>query len=300
MITKKISSISRKILKQYFLWLPDKIYLSSLFRLSVGYKMDFKNPLTYNQKLQWLKVYNRNPLYTQLVDKYEVKDFVIQKIGQQHVAKTIGVWDNVDQIDFSTLPNQFVLKTTHGGGNTGVVICKDKSSFDIASAKKKLSLSMKQEIYRYNREWPYKNVRKRIIAEEYLEDKQTGELRDYKFFCFDGAVKAMFLATDRSSGNVKFDYFDENFNHLEIVQQHPMSGLDFKKPVSFDNMKSIAEKLSAGIPHVRVDLYEVNGEVYFGEFTFFHHGGLVPFHPESWDFTWGDWISLPNKTISDN
>lgn len=176
-----------------------------------------------------------------------------------------------------------------------MIICKNKKELDKSNAIKRLKRSLSQDLYEKNREWPYKNIPKRIIAEEYMEDTSTHELRDYKFFAFDGKVKALFVATERGSGDVKFDYYDDSFNHLDLIQQHPMSGRTIQKPQSFDEMIHVAEVLSKGIPEVRVDLYEVNGKVYFGELTFYHHGGVVPFHPKSWDYEFGKWIKLPIK-----
>jgi hypothetical protein len=179
-----------------------------------------------------------------------------------------------------------------GGGNSGVVICTNKKDFNIGSAKKKLEKSLDHSLYTITREWPYKNVPPRIIAEKYIVSSK-GDLPDYKFFCFDGEVKAMFIATERDSGDVKFDYYDADFNHLDLVQIHPMSGNNITCPKNFDEMKRVASELSKGLPEVRVDLYNVDGRVYFGELTFFHHGGVVPFHPESWDYEFGSWIKLP-------
>lgn len=281
-------------LEHFGLWLPDKIYLKWMFRLKMGKRLNLRNPQTFSEKLQWLKLYNRKPEYTQMVDKYAVKDYVAKIIGDKYIIPTLGVWDSPEDIDWDTLPKQFVLKTTHGGGNTGVVICKDKSTFDKEKAIEKLSRSLKQDIYKTLREWPYKNVPRRIIAEQYIE-AENNDLPDYKFFCFDGEVKALFIGTERGTGNVKFDYYDVDFNHLDLIQQHPMSGRHLEKPVSFEEMKQIASQLSKGIPQVRIDLYNVNGKIYFGEMTFTHHGGVVPFHPESWDYTFGSWIKLPSK-----
>lgn len=277
-------------------WMPDKPYLQIFFLLKMGKVLHLKHPKTYNEKLQWLKLYNHRPEYTKMVDKYAVKDYVAGIVGNEYVIPTLGVWDKPEEIDFDCLPNQFVLKTTHGGGNTGVIVCKDKSKLERADAVRRLSKSMKQDLFKSQREWPYKNVKRRILAEVYMEDAQTKELRDYKFFVFDGEVKALFIATDRGSGNVKFDYYDADFNHLDLVQQHPMSGMEIQKPACFEEMKEIVGKLSVGMPHVRVDVYEVNGKVYFGEYTFSHHGGCVPFHPERWDYIFGSWIKLPEKS----
>ena len=287
------------VLRRIAPWISnDELYLRILFFLKQRKVLHLKNPQTFSEKLQWLKLYDRKPEYTTMVDKYAVKEYVANIIGEEYIIPTIGVWDKPEDIDWDSLPDKFVLKTTHGGGNTGVVVCKDKNQLDKSDAIKKLNKSMKQDLYKFQREWPYKNVPKKIIAEVYMEDVKTKELRDYKFFAFDGIVKALFIATERGRGNVKFDFFDANFNHLDLIQQHPMSGVEIPKPSCFDQMKDIASKLSVGLPHVRVDLYEVNGKVYFGEFTFSHHGGVVPFHPKEWDFKFGSWLKLPDKSLS--
>ena len=274
--------------------LPDKLFLSCLLRLQCHYWPNWKNPQTFNEKLQWLKLYNRKPEYTMMVDKYAVKDYVAAMIGSEYVIPTLGVWETPEEIEWDHLPKQFVLKTTHGGGNTGVVICKDITIFDKDKAIEKLNNSLKQDIYKSLREWPYKNVHRRILAEQFI-DEGTGDLPDYKFFCFDGEVKALFIGTERSTGDVKFDYYDAEFNHLDLIQVHPMSSKELLKPSNFEEMKDLARKLSQGLPHVRVDLYNVNGKIYFGELTFFHHGGVIPFHPQTWDYTFGSWIHLPKK-----
>lgn len=275
----------------------DKKYLELLFKYRMGYKLNLQNPQTYSEKLNWLKLYDRNPLYTKLVDKYEVKKFVEERAGQQYVIRTLGVWNTPEEIEWESLPNSFVLKTTHGGGNSGVVVCKDKSKMDRQKALRKLSMSMMQDLYKDSREWPYKNVPKRIIAEEYIEDEKTKELRDYKFFCFDGNVEFLFIGSERQKPgeDVKFDFFDKDFNHLVIRQGHPNSKKLPEKPSRFNEMKVLASKLSAGIPHVRVDLYEANGQVYFGEMTFYHFGGVVPFEPQKWDYEFGKLIKLPTE-----
>ncbi len=287
-----VSSILLKLLMKTNFLYSDATYLKLLFRLKMGYKLNLDNPKTYSEKLMWLKLNDHNPEYAKLVDKYAVKEIVTKKIGSQYVIPTFGIWKLPKDIEWDKLPNCFVLKTTHGGGNTGVVICKDKSRFDKEKAIKKLNRSLKQDIYKSLREWPYKNVPRRIIAEQYIE-AENNDLPDYKFFCFNGEVKALFIGTERGTGNVKFDYYDADFNHLDLIQTHPMSGKIIKRPVCFDEMKVIAAKLSQGIPHVRIDLYEVNGKVYFGEYTFYHHGGCVPFHPHKWDSIFGSWINLP-------
>lgn len=281
--------------------IPDRLYLKWLFRLKMGYKLDLDNPQTFNEKLQWLKLYNRKPEYTMMVDKYEVKKYVANIIGEEHVIPTIGVWDRFEDIDWNILPNQFVLKTTHGGGNSGVIICNDKEDFDIESAKKKLNSSFKIDIYRLLREWPYKNVTKRIIAEVLMKEDNglnnpNGDLIDYKFYCFNGQAKVMLVVTDRhAETGVCFDYFDKNFNHYPFEQGGPNSKKQIERPKHLQEMWDIAEKLSVGLPHVRVDLYCVNGHVYFGELTFFDSSGIAEFSPQKWDYIFGNWIELPIK-----
>ena len=289
---------SPKFLELYFLshfltFLPDKLYLRLMFHLKMGYRLNLKNPQTFSEKLQWLKLYNRKPEYTMMVDKNAVKGYVSSLLGEEYIIPTLGVWDKPENIEWEKLPEQFVLKTTHGGGSNGVVICKDKSTFDRGEAIKKLNHSMKQDIYRCLKEWPYKNVPKRIIAEMFIQPDSNNDLPDFKFFCFDGEVKALFIGTERQTGDVKFDYYDADFNHLDLIQQHPMSGRQLPKPVNFEKMKELASKLSKGIPQVRIDLYNVNGRILFGEMTFYHHGGVVPFHPQRWDYVFGSWINLP-------
>lgn len=273
--------------------MPDKEYLSRYFKAVFKKEIDFCNPKTYNEKLQFLKLYDRNPSYTDLVDKYSAKLFVSKVIGDQYVIPTIGVWDDFDDIDFASLPNQFVIKCTHDSG--GIVICKDKSSFDIQAARKVINKSLRRNYYQVFREWPYKDVKRRILIENYMEDK-SGELKDYKFFCFDGEPKAMFVATDRQnkSEETKFDFFDMDFNHLPFTNGHPIAATLPDKPNCFEEMKSIAAKLSKNIPHVRVDFYEIDDKVYFGEMTFFHWSGFVPFKPAEWDEKFGEFISLPS------
>jgi len=285
-----MNKLERKVLNL----IPDKMYLKIKYRHKFGKKIDIKNPQTYNEKLQWLKLYDRNPLYTKLVDKYEVRKYIIEKVGEEYLIPLINVYDNVEEIDFDKLPDQFVLKCTHDSG--GLVICKDKKSLDVEKVKKKLKTTMQKNYFYSGREWPYKNVKPRIVAEKYMED-EDGELKDYKFFCFNGKAKMMFIATDRFTPNeeTKFDFFDMNFEHLPFVNGHPNSKEKIEKPIGFEEMQKLAEKLSEGIAQVRIDFYNINGKIYFGEMTFFHWGGMVPFEPEEWDYKIGEWIELPDK-----
>ncbi len=276
-------------------FLLDKVYIQLYYFFNMHKLCNLKNPSTYNEKLNWLKLHDHNPLYTKLVDKYEVKEYVAQVIGNEYIIPTLGLWDNFDDIDFDSLPNQFVLKCTHD--SEGLVIVNDKKIFNKDKARKKISEALKQNFYYIGREWPYKNVKPRIIAEKYMEDHTDGELRDYKFFCFDGEPKMMFIASDRNSGSVKFDYYDMNFNHVDLKQKYPNSSTQLRKPETFDKMIKLSKVLSKGFPHVRVDFYEVDGKLYFGELTFFHFSGFMPFEPEKWDTVFGDWLKLPNKMI---
>ena len=276
--------------------IPDKLYLQLLFYGYMGKRLNLKKPQTFNEKLQWLKLYDRRPEYTTMVDKYAVKKYVADIIGEEYIIPTLGVWDNFDDIDFNSLPNKFVLKTTHGGGNSGVVICKDKSIFDKKAAKAKLNRSLGQCIYKNFREWPYKNVPKRIIAEKYIEDEAV-ELRDYKFFCFNGIVKALLITADRrkKGEELKLDFFDNKFNRLPLKQWYPNTSSHIEEPIGFENMKTLASKIAKDIPHARIDFYNINGQIYFGEITFYHFGGLAPFQPHCYDLIFGSWIKLPNQ-----
>lgn len=273
-------------------FLPDKIYLKIRYRITFHKKLNLLEPRTYNEKIQWMKIYDRNSLYTTLVDKYEVKKYVSDIIGEDHVIPTLAVWNNEEEIDIEELPDQFVLKCTHDSGS--VLICRDKSSFDLQSAKKHFKKCLNTSSFKGGREWAYKDVAHRIIAEPYLEDESSTDLKDYKFFCFDGKVKALFIATDRGveGTDVKFDFFDENFVHLSLKHGHENASIIPTKPDNFDDMKIIASKLSSGMRHARVDLYNLNGKIYFGEITFYHHCGFVPFTPDSWDYKFGDWLNI--------
>lgn len=419
----------------------DKMYLKLKWKLRMDYPLNLENPQTFNEKLQWLKLYDRRPEYTQMVDKVEAKKYVANIIGKEHIIPTLAVYDSAEDIDFDALPNQFVLKCTHDSG--GIVVCRDKSKLDREAAIKELSRGLKVNYFFQNREWPYKNVKPRIIAEQYMSNdvgedladfkvhnfngvpevilvcrdryKETGltedffnskwehldisrpdhpwasspiecpkeleemlrlseqlakdipfvrtdfytidhkvyfgeitfypssgmkafvpdvwdrtfgdwvklpsgggnlllikdnmvflikeekvnadeeELSDYKFFCFDGKPEYMFIATDRFNKDeeTKFDFFDMDFNHLPFTNGHPNATRKIEKPRGFDKMKQLATKLSKGIPQVRIDFYDVNGHVYFGEMTFFHWSGMVPFEPQKWDEIFGQWITLP-------
>ncbi len=271
--------------------MSDEEYLKRMYKAKIGKELNLENPRTFNEKLQWLKLHNRNPLYSTMVDKYEAKKYIADLIGEEYVVPALGIWDHFNEINFDKLPNQFVLKTTHDSGS--VVVCKDKKSFNKEAAKKKLEKSLKKNFYYFGREWPYKDVKPRILAEVYLHDDLTNELRDYKFFAFDGVAKALYITTGREIDR-RTDFFDMDFHHLDI-QDDLNATVPPQKPETFEKMREIAEKISKGIPEIRVDFYEVNSRAYVGELTLFYLSGLVPFKPEEWDETFGSWIKLPEE-----
>lgn len=297
-IVKYSRRVLAKVIQKFFYLLPDRLYLQIVFRLEMGYKLDLDNPQTFSEKLQWLKLYNCKPEYTTMVDKAAVKEYVAKIIGEEYIIPTLGVWDRFEDIDFDSLPNQFVLKTTHGGGNTGVVICKDKSSFDMANAKAKLNKSLRSCIYRRYKEWPYKDVKHRIIAEEYINTAKS-DLTDYKFFCFGGEVKYCQVIQNRST-NLTIDFYDKHWQHQPFVglialgQHIEQSTTAVHKPQNYGLMLDIASKLSANIPFARIDLFNTNGRIYFGEITFYPASGLGAFTPSEWNDRLGEWIKLPD------
>ena len=274
--------------------LPDRLYLELMFYYSIKSKLNLKNPRSFNEKLQWLKLYDRNPQYISLTDKYEVRKHVKEIIGSEYLIPLLGVWDSFEQIDFFKLPNQFVLKCTHDSG--GVIICKNKEELDIEFTKKKLKELLKKNYYYVGREWPYKNIKPRIICEKYMEDESKVELKDYKFMCFNGEVKCSFVCLNRNSKKgLNVDFYDMDWNPMPFTRHYPNSGTILPKPKNFDKMVEFATKLSKAIPFVRVDFYETNGKLYFGEMTFYPGSGFEEFTPESYDYLLGSWIDLPNK-----
>lgn len=289
-------------------WIPDGIYLRIIFWLETKSILHLDNPRTYTEKLQWLKLYYRHPDLTNMVDKLKVKDLVAAIIGEEYVIPTLGSWSSTKEIDWDALPNQFVIKTNHDGGNFGVIICKDKARFDYNKAIRELNQSLYRNTFALSREWPYKNIERCIFAEEYLEDKSAGELLDYKFFCFNGKPCFLYVASSRqdSKENARFDYFDMDFNHLDLLQSGRKNAIHpIEKPICFEEMKGVVEKLASiyvnghKIPHVRVDLYQVDGKIYFGEYTLFHCGGLAEFSPQKYNEIIGDMIILPEKYIEE-
>lgn len=277
----------------WFNWMDDATYLKMIYRLKMGRSLDLDNPKTFNEKLQWLKLHDRKPEYTTMVDKYAVKKYVADIIGEEYIIPTLGKWDRFDDIDFDALPNQFVLKCNHDSGSW--VIVKDKNKFDKNAAKRKLESRLKRNLYWIYREWPYKNVKPCIIAEQYLENPEYhyyDRLRDYKFFCFGGEPKIVLIANDVNDDDARTDFFDMDYNVIKMKTLDPNSDNPFPKPICFEEMKEIARKLSKGISHVRVDMYVVDGKIYFGELTFFHLAGFANIQPPEWDMRMGEWINL--------
>lgn len=277
--------------------LPDQMYLSIMYRACFRKRIDWENPQTFSEKLQWLKLNDRKPVYETMVDKYAAKEFVAERIGEEYTIPVVGgPWNHPDEIDFESLPNQFVLKTTHDCG--GVLICRDKSKFDVQAAKNLLMKHLQRDYYLHCREWPYKNVRPRIFAEMLLgEDNGSAAIQDYKFFTFNGEPKLMYIASGRDYAKkdkqvVYADFYDMDFNHVDLCIDHDNAPEAPDKPEKFELMVECARKLAQGTKHLRVDFYEVNGQLYSGELTFFHCGGLQEFKTKEWEMVMGNWISI--------
>ncbi len=273
--------------------IPDKLYLKIKYRHNFGKTLDLEHPVEFQEKIQWLKLYNRKPEMTMKVDKYQVKEYVASIIGLEHIIPTLGVWDSFDDINFNELPNTFVLKCTHDSG--GLIICRDKSNFNKHSAKKELTAALKAKNWFNGREWPYKNVKPRILAEKFMTDNINEDLVDYKFYCFNGKPVYCQVIKDRSNKET-IDFFDMEWNHQPFIGLNPNavhSSIDIPKPVRLWEMKDIATKLSEGEPFVRIDLYDINNAVYFGEITYYPSGGIGSFIPKEYNLRLGELIHLP-------
>lgn len=301
MIRRIIQAIQKPYMVKYYFakafspLVGDRFYIDAVYTANFGKRPNLDAPQTYNEKLQWLKLHDRRPEYARLVDKSTVKPIVTEKVGQLgvRVIPTLKVYQSAEEIDFNALPGSFVLKCTHDSGS--VVVCKDRDDFDVEKAIRKLKKALKRNFYYKSREYPYQYIKPQIIAEPYLSEIGEESLLDYKLFCFNGVCKYLFIASDRAT-EVKFDYFDAQFNRLPIRQKaHPTSDRQFEKPACFETMKQAAEILSQGIPQVRVDFYIIRNQIYFGEMTFFHHGGFVPFIPDEADREWGEQLQLPSE-----
>ncbi len=278
-----------------FLWfLGDKACIKLVFHAQLNKKLNLKEPETFNEKLQWIKLYDRNPLYTVMADKYAVREYVKENIGEEYSVPLLGVWDNPDDIDFSKLPNRFVLKCTHDSG--GIVICADKDKLNTESAVKFLKKRLKKSGSRYGREWPYKNIKRKVIAEQFLKDDETDELRDYKLHFFGGEIKFILVCSERQKG-LKEDFFTPNWEHIPVKRPtHGHSESVIAKPASLEKMIELGAALAKDIPFLRVDFYVVNGKIYFGETTFFPASGYTAFVPEKYDTIFGGYLKLPAES----
>lgn len=275
--------------------MEDEEYLKKFFLAKMGYELNLNNPETFNEKMQWLKLNYRCPIFTQMVDKYEVRKYIANIIGEEYSVPLIAVWDSPDDIEFDKLPSQFVLKTTHGCG--GMYICRDKSTFDLNGAKKALKKTFYKNYYMYMREWPYKNVQPRVIAEQYMQNGDEVHLKVYKIFNFNGIPKIIQAIQNDKTHDESIDYFDADWNLLDLHQNYPNSKIKTEKPKTLEKMLELSKKCSSGFPFLRTDWYEINGRVYFSEFTFYLDAGMEPFYPEKWDKILGSWITLPDTAI---
>lgn len=287
----------KRILRKVSYLIPDKMYIKIKYRIKFHRKIELRTPKTFNEKLQWLKLYDRKPEYSIMVDKYEAKKYVASRIGEEHIIPTLGVWEEFGDIDFEELPDQFVLKCTHDSG--GLVICRDKSKLDKETTREKISTSLRTNYFYQGREWPYKNVKPRIIAEKYMKDDSSKELTDYKFYCFNGEPKYLYVSTgleNHATAKISFLTLDWKFA--------PFGRSDFKsftelppKPTMLNEMIELATRLSTGYKFLRVDLYQIKNQIYFSELTFSPCGGMMPFDPPEWDEKLGKLIDLSVKTI---
>lgn len=277
-------------------FLPDKLYLQLFYFATTKRFINFKNPKGFNEKMQWLKLHDKRAEYTNLVDKLAVREHIKEVLGEEYLFPLLGVWETFDDIDFAALPERFVLKCNHDSGSSKII--KSKSSLskeDIIQLRAFYNKRLKRDFFYAGREYTYKNIKPCIIAEQFMVDDSAPEksIEDYKFHCFGGETKAVLIVTDRSE-DCRFDYFDKDFNHLDIYKSHPNSDKVITKPEKFDEMIEIANKLSKGKRFVRIDLYQINGKIYFGEYTFFAGGGFSLFKPEEWERKLGDWIKIDN------
>ena len=276
-------------------FLPDEVYIRLFYYATTGRKLNLKKPVTFEDKQQWLKLHDRKEEYHELVDKYAVRKHIKSVIGERYSFPLIGHWARFEDIDFSALPESFVIKCNHDSGSVRVI--KNKSALtkkDIEELKKHFTKRLRRDFYYAGREYPYKGVKPCILIEKYMSDEkqELSSLNDYKFFCFHGVPRIVLIVTDRAN-DCRYDFYDMDFNHLDLRYGKGRDDDKIQKPEFFDEMQEVAAKLSKGIPFVRMDLYEVGGQVYFGEYTFFDGGGFQFLEPEKWEYKMGSWIKLP-------
>lgn len=280
--------------------LSDEKYLKLIYRIMFGKRLNLEHPETFNEKLQWLKLNDRNPLYPKMVDKITAKDYVASVIGEKYIIPTLAVYKDVDDINLDELPGQFVLKTNHSGGNTGVVICRDKNTFDLEAAKKKLRASLKSDMFSNTREWPYTQIKPQVFAEKFMTEGGATAPSDYKVHNFNGVPKVILVCRDRfKDSGLTSDFYSDEWQHLDIERPlHPNSANEIERPDALEEMLELSSTLSKEIPFVRSDFYTINNQVYFGELTFYPASGFQGFVPEEWDKRLGDWLILPVVGVS--
>ncbi len=304
-LLEKLYELKKKIVKWYKMYftveglytciLPDKIYIKKLYKCRTGKALNLKNPQTFNEKMNWLKLYDRRPEYTVMVDKYKAREYVAKRIGEQYLVPLLGVWDSPDEIDFNALPDEFVLKCNH---DNGVIICRDKSKLDIEKTKKELAERLKRDYYKKLREWPYKNVPRKIICEKLMINTKNASPLEYKLFCFNGKAEYALVIANRTNNSAEttLDFYTCNWEHKDFWKKRSvMAGDVYPKPVLFNEISSIAQELSKDIPFVRVDFNIWNDKIYFGELTLSDSGGFEQYRPEEWDYKLGSLIDLPEK-----
>lgn len=294
---KKINGMIRIFKEKVIKLIPDKVFLRYKYYRIMKKWLSFNNPKTFNEKIQWLKVYDRNEIYTNFVDKYEVRKFISKEFGDKYLIPLINVYDNVEEVNFNDLPKQFVLKCTHDSG--GIVICKDKDLLNIDNAKKLLQNFIDRNYFYEWREWPYKNIKPRIICEKYMIDEKQQDIMDYKLMCFNGKVKCILVCSNRDSvQGVNMNFYDIFWNEMDLTRpKHKPKNGKIKKPINLEKMITMAEKIASEKPFIRVDFYEINEQLYFGEITLYPGAGFEKFSPEEYDNILGSWIELPNKKI---
>lgn len=273
--------------------LPDKIHISIMYFIKMKKKLNLNNPKTFGEKMQYIKLYGNLELNSNFVDKYEVREYIKNAIGEQYLNELLGVYESVEQINFNSLPEKFVLKVTHGSGYN--IICNDKKNFDIDEAKNKINEWMKESYYIKGKEPQYKNIKPRIICEKYLQD-ESGELRDYKFFCFSGKPRFIQVDSNRFSCHTR-DFYDSYWNKLNLTFKYENSDNKIEKPDKLDEMLQLCEILSREFPFIRVDFYFVNNNIYFGELTFNPENGYGQFNPLSEDLKIAELIDLEKYSI---
>lgn len=282
---------------QFLNFINDKLYLKIIYYFFMNKQLNFSNVLTLNEKIQWLKIYDRKEKYIDLVDKYIVKKYIKKWIGEEYVIPTLGVWKNFDDIDFNKLPNKFVLKCTHDSGS--YIICRDKNHFNLKKARSKILNKLSHNYFWVGREWAYKNIEPKIIAEEFIEDEdnESKGVTDYKFYCFNGVAFYVLVCFDRDTENTKFYFFDRNWNLKRYNKFGKNAPKDFtlSKPKNINKMFDIAGILAqkSEASFVRVDLYNVNGKIYFGELTFYPNCGLDRNRLPETDLYFGGLVKLP-------